>query len=417
MKKILLLSTVLFTILFVGCNREIIDPEENLRGDATISVQVSGYAETRALDTVTANIKVKKLRVILVNAASNIAANKYVENASGVTAIENIVVPVGTYTFLAIANETPADTAALKNATKLSDIKNIASFNLAGEYLDAEAVLLTGFMSGVNLVKGTNYLGYGPNPVGAPASATIIDQDFVLYRLVSMIQMGQINNNTGGKLTIDSVFVVNAKKSTKLFPNDLTLAGNRTQVKHNIANYAAAGQTKRDTTFAQGALSNLDGGFRYPRFYGGGNAVDSMKLKAEDLSAVDNNLSQALNWAAGASANVNKSFYVYSNDGFTAATNDSTATMLVIRGSWKETPASSAVPTYYPIVINKAKDNYTLTGSGTNLYVQRNSMYRITAVNIANKGLDNLWTGEVSSLNVNMTVGGWDAIIGQTVDF
>lgn len=417
MKKILLLSTVLFSILFVGCNREIIDPEENLRGDATISVQVSGYAETRALDTVTANIKVKKLRVIMVNADSNIAANKYVENASGVTAIENIVVPVGTYTFLAIANETPADTAALKNATKLSDIKNIASFNLAGEYLDAEAVLLTGFMSGVNLVKGTNYLGYGPNPVGAPASATIIDQDFVLYRLVSMIHMGQINNNTGGKLTIDSVFVVNAKKSTKLFPNDLTSAGNRTQVKHDIHNYAAAGQTKRDTTFAQGALSNMDGGFRYPRFYGGGNAVDSMKLVADDLSAVDNNLSQALNWAAGASANVNKSFYVYSNDGFTAATNDSTATMLVIRGSWKETPSSAAVPTYYPIVINKAKENYTLDGSGKNLYVQRNSMYRITSVNIANKGLDNLWTGEVSSLNVNMTVGGWDAIIGQTVEF
>jgi hypothetical protein len=75
------------------------------------------------------------------------------------------------------------------------------------------------------------------------------------------------------------------------------------------------------------------------------------------------------------------------------------------------------VPTYYPIVINKAKENYTLTGSGTNLYVQRNSMYRITEVKIANKGLDNLWTGEVSSLNVNMTVGGWDAIIGQTVEF
>lgn len=417
MKRILLLSTVLLSFLFIGCDREIIDPNDNQRGDATISVQVSGYAATRALDTVTANIKVKKLRVILVNTVGNIAANKYVENAAGVTEIENIVVPVGTYTFLAIANETPADTAALKNATKLEHISAIASFNLAGEYLDAEAVMLTGYMAGVNLVKGTNYLGYGPSPVGASASATIIDQDFVLYRLVSMIHIGQINNNTGGKLTIDSVFVVNAKKATKLFPLDLSSANNRTQVKHTIDNFAVVGQTKRDTTFAQGALSNMDGGFRYPRFYGGGNALDSMKLNADDLLAVDNNLNQALNWAAGAGANVNKSFYVYSNDDFTAATNDSTATMLVIRGSWKETPASSAVATYYPIVINKAKDNYTLTGSGTNLYVQRNSMYRITAVNISNKGLDNLWTGEVSSLNVNMTVGGWDAIIGQTVEF
>ena len=191
---------------------EIIDPEDNLKGDATISVQISGYAATRALDTVTANIKVKKLRVILVNTVGNIAANKYVENAAGVTEIENIVVPVGKYTFLAIANETPADTAALKNATKLSDIKNIASFNLAGEYIDAEAVMLTGYMEGVSLVKGINYLGYGSLPVGAPATATILDQDFVLYRLVSMIHMGQIINNTGGKLTIDSVFVVNAKK-------------------------------------------------------------------------------------------------------------------------------------------------------------------------------------------------------------
>jgi hypothetical protein len=417
MKKILILTTVLFAMLFAGCNREIIDPEDNLKGDATISVQISGYAATKALDTVTANIKVKKLRVILVNAVGNIAANKYVENADGVTAIENIVVPVGTYTFLAIANETPADTAALKNATKLSDIKNIATFNLAGEYLDAEAVMLTGYMEGVSLVKGINYLGYGPNPVGVPATATILDQDFVLYRLVSMIHMGKISNNTDGKLTIDSIFVVNAKKATKLFPGDLSSAGNRTRVKHNIAHYAALGQVKRDTTFAQGSLSNLSGGFRYPRFYGGGNAADSMKLHADDLLAVDNNLSQTLNWAAGAGANVNKSFYVYSNDGFTAATNDSTATMLVIRGSWKETPSSAAVPTYYPIVINKAKENYTLTGSGTNLYVQRNSMYRITEVKIANKGLDNLWTGEVSSLNVNMTVGDWDAIIGQTVEF
>ena len=105
MKKILILTTVLFAMLFAGCNREIIDPEDNLKGDATISVQISGYAATKALDTVTANIKVKKLRVILVNAVGNIAANKYVENAAGVTAIENIVVPVGN-TLLAIARNT-----------------------------------------------------------------------------------------------------------------------------------------------------------------------------------------------------------------------------------------------------------------------------------------------------------------------
>lgn len=78
--------------------------------------------------------------------------------------------------------------------------------------------MLTGYMEGVSLVKGINYLGYGPNPVGAPATATILDQDFVLYRLVSMIHMGKISNNTGGKLTIDSVLWLTPKKQPSYSP-------------------------------------------------------------------------------------------------------------------------------------------------------------------------------------------------------
>lgn len=418
MKKFILLSAALFALVFTACNRDIIDPEENLRGDATVSVQVSGYTTTRALDTVPANIKVKKLRVILTNAAGNVVANKYAEDAAGVMEIEKIVVPIGTYTILAVANESVTDSAVLEDATTLSEIQAITSYNLDGEYANPLSVVLTGYLANVSLSKGANYLGYGANPAGASSGDNIITDDFVLYRLVSLIQLGQIDNNTGGRLAIDSIFVVNAKRTTQLFPLDLSDVKNRTDVKHNMSASPQSGEIVRDTTFAQGSLSNWTGGFRYPRFYGGGNAADSMKLVAEDLLALNDNLNEALNWNAGqGAANTDEAFYVYSNDGFDVTTNDSTATMLVIRGIWKDSPSSAGEVTYYPIVINKQEVNHNLTGTGLNQYVKRNSVYNITKVTITNKGHDNLWSSEVASLNVNMTVGGWDAIVEQEVNF
>ena len=388
--KLFLLSLVALTLAFTACNKNQDEPLQS-ETDATISVAVKS-ADLRAYEDGAgdADMKVQKLAVMVYQGEAQVA---YKEDAAGSLEVKDIETTSGAKTLVVVANFADQNLKGLS----LNKVKAL-THTLAADDQDPNkgTFMLTAEPVTVTLQKGKNYYGYAADGDGNRLS---VDKPIELKH----IHAGMALTN----LTVKFAESYAALYSVNFDKGQL------------IALIAKA----QSNVFGE-SLVNTDANYFYgAKLFG---VKDSKYTPAEANYTEMAELKMALTETG---AQTGKGFYVLENnsaehptilclkgeltqaDG-TALTDDQAAQ--AVEAGWIVSATDHS--TYYPVLVNWAKEGYTYEDSHTaKNAIERNNKYEI-ALTITGPGTNSPEdpTAEKANLDVKCKVLPW-VIVKQNV--
>lgn len=389
--KLFLLSLVALTLAFTACNKNQDEPQQS-ETDATISVAVKS-ADLRAYEDGAGNEdkKVQKLAVMVYQGDAQVAY-KEADQASSLE-VTKIQTTSGAKTLVVVANYANENLKGLS----LTKVKALTHTLSADDQDPTKGTfMLTAEPVSVNLQKGNNYYGYA----AGDGNRLSVDKPIELKHI-----------HAGMSLT--SVTVAFADSYKTLY-----------NVKFDKGALMALIAKKQSNVFGE-PLANADLNYLYGEKHFGTqpNAYTPAEANYTKMTELKMDITEV------GAAMTGKGFYVLENnsaehptilclkgeltqaDG-TALTDDQA--QQAVEAGWIVSKTDHS--TFYPVLVNWAKDGYTYEGGHTaKNAIERNNKYEI-ALTITGPGTNSPEdpTVETANLDVKCTVLPW-VIVKQNV--
>lgn len=388
--KLFLLSLVALTLAFTACNKNQDEPQQS-ETDATISVAVKS-ADLRAYEDGAGNEdkKVQKLAVMVYQGDAQVAY-KEADVASSLE-VTKIQTTAGAKTLVVVANYANQNLKGLS----LTKVKALTHTLSADDQDPTKGTfMLTAEPVSVNLQKGNNYYGYADGD----GNRLSIDKPIELQHI-----------HAGMALT--NLTVKFAESYAKLY-----------SVKFDEGQLIALIAKAQSNVFGE-SLVNTDANYFYGEKHFGTqpNAYTPAEANYNEMAELKMALTET-------GEQERKGFYVLENSSAEHPTilclkatltqadgSDLTADQAqqAVEAGWIVSTTDHS--TYYPVLVNWAKDGYTYEGGHTaKNAIERNNKYEI-ALTITGPGTNSPEdpTAETANLDVKCTVLPW-VIVKQNV--
>lgn len=388
--KLFLLSLVALTLAFTACNKNQDEPQQS-ETDATISVAVKS-ADLRAYEDGAGNEdkKVQKLAVMVYQSQAQVAY-KEAATTAGDLEVKDIETTAGAKTLVVVANY------ANKNLKGLSlDKIKALTHTLSADDQDPTkgTFMLTAEPVSVTLQKGNNYYGY------AAGDGNRISED-------KPIELQHIHAG----MALTNLTVKFAESYAKLY-----------SVKFDEGQLIALIAKAQSNVFGK-PLVNTDANYFY-----GVKLFGKTDAKYTPAAANYKEMAELKMDLKETGEQERKGFYILENN------SAEHPTILCLKGTLTQADGSELTAdqaqqaveagwivsttdhsTYYPVLVNWAKDGYTFTGTDEHNGIVRNNKYEI-ALTITGPGTNSPEdpTQEKANLDVMCKVLPW-VIVKQTV--
>ena len=349
--KLFLLSLVALTLAFTACNKK---DDVKSETDATISVAIKS-ADLRAYEDGAgdADMKVQKLAVMVYEGQAQVAYKE--ADAAATLEVKDIKTTAGSKTLLVVANFEGTTFEGLSLAKALAVTHELAADDqdpAKGKHM------LTSEATTVMLVKGNNYYGYG-------------DGDGNLISKGAPMQLKHIHAG----MSFTSVKVDFATQYKTLY-----------SVKFDNGAVMALIAKAQSNVFGK-PLANADLNYLYGEKHFGTqpNAYTPAEANYKEMAELKMDITEISETMMG------KGFYVLENNEAAhptilclkgtltqangAALTDEQADEAVAAG-WIVSKTDHS--TFYPVLVNWAKDGYTFTGTDEHNGIVRNNKYEIS---------------------------------------
>ena len=408
MKLKYLFLAMFATAGFISCSNEDDKVDPNATYDAEVNISVSPSAETATKASTSGDDEsgdagesnIHRLTAFVFDASGATVAVKDTSSTVNISYIQDIVVKAKTqanggtnYQMFLVANLHGNDALGVANLNalkgKMTDLstETNTSLTMTSKLLNINVVGVEGERLHQNYVLNASGTSMGNGDTGLTNYNSLTTADYIpLTRVVSRIQLDEISismvgsNYKGSTFRLDSVYLVNVKAKSYFYTDteDLTVADN---FQNGIGVFNII-----DGLISRGATTNTLL-VRTP----------NTTLKSDDASQNKIDFTQ--------SAQANNYLKVYVDENLNPT---DYKTMLIICGQIT-LPNGQLNPTksYYHIVV---------AGSTTGKYVERNTIYKITAQITGTGSKNNDENSDLNAaINAKVTVLPWK-VVNQTED-